>query len=252
MTTHRFARTLRVALPGAALVAVLVTTACTAAVPQASSGVLDTSRPTAGAAAGPTSAALGPASPGTTADSGGSPDASSPPSEAAGAAAPTTIEAPSTTVTSPPPMPADGAASAATPGDLPAVVAAARASLSQVTQLHDLAVSTQHPDSIPPGVIGSSATNLATGFRAEAATATALNPGADQPSAKLAAALGQYAALADQLAGWDPAGHAPVADSFVTTIKQVDDGWTAAMTSLGGQAGQDLLTGMAPMLYPTA
>jgi hypothetical protein len=136
--------------------------------------------------------------------------------------------------------------------DQPAVVAAAKASVDQVVQLHALAVSAGHPDRIPGEVIPSTATKISDALSQQATMVLALAPAADSEQAKLADSLDGYRDLATQLAKWDPAAAKPLDKKFFAALAKNDKAWLAAMKALGKVTGEDLTEGMPDLLTPAS
>ncbi len=134
--------------------------------------------------------------------------------------------------------------------DLAGVVVTAKATSTQVSELHDIAISAGHPGSIPANVIPSTATALVTKLRAQITACTALKPAASSPPGMLASSLNSYVGLATQVSKWNATSNQPLNSAFFTQLKAADARWKAAMKAVGDAAHQDLLSGVPPLLFP--
>jgi hypothetical protein len=138
----------------------------------------------------------------------------------------------------------------ATIPDLAGVVVTAKMTSTQVSELHDIAISAGHPGSIPANVIPSTAAALVTKLRAQITACTALKPAASSPPGLLASSLDSYAGLATQVSKWNATSNQPLTAAFFTQLKAADAHWKAAVQAVGAAAHQDLLSGVPPLLFP--
>jgi hypothetical protein len=131
-----------------------------------------------------------------------------------------------------------------------ASAAVAKRSVANVTELHALATSAARSGGLPAAAIPTSAKALGSEFSAEITDGTMLKPPSGTSAAQLVSALTSYQKLCGQLAGWNASVPAPVATTFVSTLKAADGTWQTAVKALGQASSTDLLKGMAPLIYP--
>lgn len=169
-------------------------------------------------------------------------------SSSAAAAGPASSSSPSAATSAPATTPAPSAS--ATIPDLAGIVVTAKATSSQVSELHDIAVSAGHPGSIPASVIPSTASAVLAKLRTQITACTALKPAPSSPPGLLASSLQGYVTLATQVSKWDAGANQPLSTTFFDQLKVADADWTGAMKAVGGAAHQDLLSDVPPLLYP--
>ena len=131
----------------------------------------------------------------------------------------------------------------------PALIVA-KQSRSEVTELHDLAVSAGRSAGLPPGAIPASARGVAATFRSELATVKVLHPKTSSTNGVLVRSLTSYLGLATTLANSKAPAGKPLPNSYFTNLRATDQHWRQAMKSLGKSTHENLLAGMPALLFP--
>jgi hypothetical protein len=130
-----------------------------------------------------------------------------------------------------------------------ASVAVAKTSVGNVVLLHALAYNAGRSGGIPASQIPQSARTVLAAFNAEIAASTRLAPPAGSSAATFVSALRSYARLAGVLARRDASSHQLMPASYWVDMKAADAAWLKALADLGHASGQNLTSGMAPLLY---
>jgi hypothetical protein len=131
-------------------------------------------------------------------------------------------------------------------------VVVAKASSTEVTELHDFAVSAGNTKGLPPTLIPASARGVESTLRTETSTLAALHATKTSATGKLLTSLKGYLGLATRLAAWNSTAAKPLAASYFKRLRTTDTTWLSAMTSLGKTVHTNLLAGMAKLLFPTS